>query len=371
MTAAANGSGGRIAGLDGLRAISVLAVVWHHSHAPIPGLPISGNGFLGVDVFFVLSGFLISMLLLQERHATGAISLRNFYARRTLRIFPLYYAVIVVLGCYLLWKGSAEGREQFLEGLPFLATYTSNWVHVGGPMAITWSLSTEEQFYLLWPPLLALLGRRSVVLLLFLLGVSEAVNFGLADAWLARVGMPYESREILQCTFTPIILGVMLAFLLEDSANRATLRRICAWPVLMLIIAALLLVANTADLRGAPRLAFHILTAVLLGGIAVRQESPVTRALEWRPLAYIGVISYGIYLLHMIGLDVGRRIVDKAGLPVAPMLFPFGLAVTIMIAAASYRYFESPLLALRSRFRKRSSPGTLLRDEQPPPATTS
>jgi len=356
MAAAANHWGGRIAGLDGIRALSVLAVVWHHSHSPIPGLPISGHGFLGVDVFFVLSGFLISMLLLQERKEAGAISLRNFYARRTLRIFPLYYAVIAVLACYYLWIGSGDGRDQFLDGLPFLATYTSNWVHVSGLMSITWSLSTEEQFYLVWPPLLALLGRRSVVLLLVLLGISQAVNFGLADGWLARVGMPYESLEILQCTFTPIILGVILAFLLEDPTNRAKLRRVATLPVLIVVLLAMLLVANTgSDLRGSPRLAFHVLAAVLLGCIAVRPDSAVARTLEWRPLAYLGVISYGIYLLHMLALDVGRRILEKVGLPVEQLLFPAGLAVTIVIAAISYRYFESPLLALRSRFRRKSA----------------
>ena len=141
-------------GLNGMRAIAVTAVVWHHSHPGIAELALTRRGFLGVDIFFVLSGFLITTLLLRERAEFGAISLRQFYVRRTLRIFPLYYAVLLALAAYFTFARQASEREAFFAGLPFYLTYTSNWFDASGMMSITWSLSAEEQFYLLWPPLL-------------------------------------------------------------------------------------------------------------------------------------------------------------------------------------------------------------------------
>src|SRR6185503_13092808 len=150
--------------LDGLRALSILAVIWHHcGWQKVPGeWALAGTGYLGVHLFFVISGFLITTLLLREKEDTGRISLRDFYIRRTLRIFPLYYTVIglYVVTVFLFEKNPADARE-FFGNLPFFLTYTSNWfVQLEGRVIFyfAWSLAAEEQFYLVWPTVEKLLG---------------------------------------------------------------------------------------------------------------------------------------------------------------------------------------------------------------------
>ena len=138
--------------LDGIRALCILAVIWHH----VPTwteCTIFQRGFLGVDMFFVLSGFLIVTLLLREKDRQHRISLKNFYIRRALRIFPIYYLVLfLVLLMYVATKASSSNAQMYYRKLPFLLTYTSNWVEISvANMGIMWSLATEEQFYLLWP----------------------------------------------------------------------------------------------------------------------------------------------------------------------------------------------------------------------------
>jgi len=138
------------AGLDGLRFFSITAVVWYHSVGYLPGVPFSGFGFLGVDLFFVISGFLIVTLLLRESEKHGTISLKAFYIRRTLRIFPLYYGFILFLACfYFFLNRDSEVGKAFLSELSIYLFYLGNFFPVS--LAIVWSLATEEQFYLLWP----------------------------------------------------------------------------------------------------------------------------------------------------------------------------------------------------------------------------
>lgn len=340
-----------MAGLDGLRALAVIAVVWHHSHPGFASLPISQNGFLGVDVFFVLSGFLITTLLLSERQTTGTISLRNFYIRRSLRIFPLYYVVLAFLSIYFTVSGAASNAVAFLRELPWHVSYTSNWVHLQSMMAITWSLSTEEQFYLVWPPLLAWLGARSLWLVLAFLAVNQAINFGELDAALASIGIPYESLSILQITFTPILLGVLLAYAIRLATFRRLLERLPAWAPFAVCVVALALANVPGDLRGWPRLSFHLATSCVIALVVLRPESGVVRGLEWRPLAYVGTVSYGVYLLHKLVLHVVNRGLDAAELTAPAPLFVIGLLATIGIAALSFRYFEAPILRLTARFR--------------------
>lgn len=341
-----------IAGLDGIRALAVIAVVWHHAHPGVAWLPASANGFLGVDLFFALSGLLITSLLLREQDKHGQISLLNFYARRALRIFPLYYAVLGLLALYFAFAPASPLRSEFLAALPFHATYLSNWIQPDSLMSITWSLSTEEQFYLVWPPLLVLLGTRALPWLFAFLLLNQALNFGLLNDWLSAHGMPYESRDILQATFTPIVLGVLLAFALHDDAIHARLRRLLsARSVWVLVLAALVLVNWPGDLRGWPRLAFHVTITLLLGALVLNQQHRVVRALEWRPLAYVGTVSYGIYLLHKPALDVARRLLHKVSVDSPEALFATALLLSVLAAAVSFRYFESPLLRRKSAFQ--------------------
>ena len=340
-----------IPGLDGLRAVAITAVVWHHCHPGYSWLPISHNGFLGVDVFFVLSGFLITTLLLSEQDSTGTISLKHFYIRRSLRIFPLYYAILAVLALYsALSPASTQGRA-FLEELPWHVGYASNWVELQSMMAITWSLSTEEQFYLLWPPLLAWLGVRSLWLVAAFLVLNQAVNFGALDDVLAAVGIPYESLAILQITFTPILFGVVLAYAMRVASFQRLLARLPRWAPIATCVVALALANVPGDLRGWPRLSFHAGAALVIALVVVRPTSVVVRALEWRPVAYLGTLSYGVYLLHKIALFFVNRHLGSAGGNFPEAVFATCLLVAVGAAHLSFSFFESPILRKKALFR--------------------
>src|SRR6478609_3641264 len=161
------------ASLDGLRGMSIIAVVWHHTASrAFPNVAFLQHGDYGVALFFVISGFLITTLLIREKEAHGDISLRAFYARRALRIFPLYYAVLLAYTALVLVaeRGTSAGAE-FLGNLPYFVTYTNNYFVGNGDRVIfyfAWSLAAEEQFYLVWP-FLEKRVRRSVCLFLLLI----------------------------------------------------------------------------------------------------------------------------------------------------------------------------------------------------------
>ena len=344
--------GSYFSGLDGLRAISVIAVVWTHvtgTHT----LQLLNQGHKGVDFFFAISGFLVTTLLLREYRKTGQVSLRNFYVRRTLRIFPLYYAVLA-LYCLLVFftlKGTPKAA-QFWENLPAFATYTSNWfvsAADGGDHGVTfyfaWSLATEEQFYLFWPPLMLLiLSRTKLVWMpalaaLVLLAVQSLAYRAGGDGLLAR---------ILASLAPAILMGVAFAVLLN---HRGIFSRL--WPVLGHRAAAPALALGLLALLqlDAPGLPIRLAMAALVASVCIREDTLLHPALRWRPAVFIGTISYGVYLMHMLAANVVRKLVGHAsGLDV----FVGTLALVTLVAWLSFRYFEAPLLRLKSRFGAQS-----------------
>jgi peptidoglycan/LPS O-acetylase OafA/YrhL len=159
----------RFSALDGMRCIAILAVIWHHSVRPSQFMLLN-RGFLGVDLFFVISGFLIVTLLLREQQAHGGINLRNFYIRRALRIFPPYYAILAILAIvYGFGKPDDSSSGTFFALLPIYLFYVSNWsLSQATTLGITWSLATEEQFYLIWPPIQKWLRGKNVCVAIIL-----------------------------------------------------------------------------------------------------------------------------------------------------------------------------------------------------------
>jgi peptidoglycan/LPS O-acetylase OafA/YrhL len=348
--------------LDGIRAFSILAVVWHHTAAGLGGIALSSNGFLGVDMFFVLSGFLIVTLILREREHTGAISLRRFYARRTLRIFPIYY---LVLGCVLVFvtvvHPASEMRAPFLRELPFHLTYTTNWIRSSTFLAIAWSLATEEQFYLLWPPVEKFLPRASIVVVLAIIALNQLVNFQVCDGFLEKqFGMRHADFAILQVTFTPICLGVLLAHILNHRAGFGRLRGFLAnksspW----LVLVALLVACNTeGDISGLPRLVIQVSMTLLLAACVLDEGHVVSRLLSWRVLGRIGTISYGMYLYHHFARHAAEVILRASGVASPLALFLVCTALTIAVAELSFRWIETPLSNLKRKFSGR--PATVL-----------
>ncbi|WP_428408522.1 acyltransferase family protein [Hyphococcus sp.] len=346
-------------GLDGLRALAIVAVVWHHSARP-DFLPMFARGFAGVDLFFVLSGFLIVTLLLREKAKNGRISLRNFWARRFLRLMPAYYLLLfAMLGVYLVFKPDDPDTARLAEGFPIYALYLSNWIHPGANnLGITWSLATEEQFYVVWPLVEAFFAPVAAAAFWFVaLIVNQLINFGVLDPAIdASFGEGFAgSREILDSTFTPILLGVGLAHLLHREKSYALVKRLAGFKYAPLVfMGALLVLFNipAADISGAFRLVMHILMSLWIASIVLAPASKTTALLDWRPVAFIGAISYGMYLYHMWCVYAAQILIGKLGLSNLWFEFPLALAGTIAISAASFYFYEKPFLNLRKRFRK-------------------
>lgn len=346
-------------GLDGIRAAAILGVVWHHSARP-DFLPMFTRGFTGVDLFFVLSGFLITTLLIREKAKYGKVSLRNFWARRFLRLMPAYYGLLLaMLGAYLIFKPNDPDTTRLVEGFPIYALYLSNWWHPGANnLGITWSLATEEQFYLVWPlieafatPIMAA-GFWIIALI-----INQLINFGLLDPAIESVFGPgaADGKEILQATFTPILLGVGLAHCLARKRGFDIASRIAGFHYAPFVFAGLLIVLlniPSNDISGIFRLSMHVLMTLWIASIILAPSSFMTRWLEWRPIAFIGAISYGMYLYHMWCVHIAGAITAKLGLPQIWFHFPIALGGTVIVSAASFYFYEKRFLDWRTKFRK-------------------
>lgn len=341
--------------LDGLRAIAILVVVWHHAATGEPRWAIAGRGFLGVDLFFVISGFLIVTLLLRERARTGAISLRDFYVRRFLRIFPPYYLMLGIVGAALvLTPGSSA--ESVRHDLPYALLYVSNLVPMQSLLAITWSLSVEEQFYLVVPALERFARRAMPVVLPAAYVLTALPPFGVFP----ELALPAFFRET---TFGPILLGVMLAHVLDDARGFAWVSRAVGWrgaPVLALGLVVIAASHPAQDISGWPRLAIHVAILVLVAACVVRERHALSPALSLWPLKRIGMVSYGIYLYHLIVMHFVTKALRAVGASSEGWAFVATALASWGAAESSYLLFESRVLALKSRFTG-ARPG-------PPPA---
>ncbi len=344
--------------LDGLRCLSITAVVWQHS-ATLPtwmqDITLFRRGFLGVDLFFVISGFLIVTLLLREREKRGRIALPNFYARRFLRIFPLYYGVLAAFLVFYWLRPGGSGAAPFLRDLPFLLLYLTNWVEASGMLAITWSLAAEEQFYLLWPPIERFVPRFALAALALLLIGSQLIQLGWIDGFLMRTlgWSPDEPTMLREATFTPICLGVLLAHALHQGPSFDRIARLLGWrlaPLVLLVAIVLGCALTPADLRGWPRPFLQCLMLLLIASCVVREDHVLSRFLEWKPVARIGALSYGIYLLHHIGLGIANKALELAGLSVPFGDLLLGFPLTWALCELSYRFYETPFLELKKRF---------------------
>ena len=341
--------------LDGLRALSVMAVILYHADVSwIPG------GFLGVEVFFVVSGFLITSLLLEERARNGAVDMRHFWVRRGRRLLPaLYLLLAVTSAATLLVYHDAAGRM----GGDVLAAiaYVYNWWQIfldqsyfaqaGRPPLLQhlWSLAVEEQFYLIFPPIFALclakfghLRVRWVV-----------VGTGIASA--ALMALLYKEGEdtsfIYYATFTRLsglLLGAFLAMVWTPWRSRRPAAP-QAGPVLdvvgavgLVVIAWFMLRVNAFDpfiYRGG----FLLLDIVCITVIAVlvHPAARLSNVLSWAPLVWVGLRSYALYLWHWPIFMVTRPGIDVplTGFP----LFVFRMVLTFGAAELSYRYVETPM----------------------------
>ncbi len=340
--------------LDGLRAVAVLTVVVYHFG--VDAVP----GDLGVSMFFVLSGFLITWLLVKERRETANISLRRFYTRRVLRIFPAYYVFIAVSFAIDALRRAHWPLGLGVSALLYLVNYyNALHGHPSTSIAHAWSLGIEEQFYLLWPALLSVTlarGTRRVGVLLALLIVAVVAWRSLLYLGL-RTGAAYVYNAF-DTRFDNLAVGCLLAVWVEAPRFQrvaALLGKSAVAPILTL---ALLLLSRTR--LGA---AYHyslgftvdaILMAIFLVQLLQVYQSRLWCWLESPVLRHLGLLSYSLYLWHGWGLTIGRH-VRFAGVGGQ---FAAGLIVSFALASGSYYLVERPFLALKEHFEPPSGLAT-------------
>ncbi len=331
--------------LDGLRALSILGVVWHHTQQGVHSLRMAYRGFLGVDLFFVISGFLIVTLLLRERRRTGTISLKKFYIRRFLRIFPPYYGVLALVAIIAFLK-PGDQSNVIRRDLPYALFYISNLVPMLSILNPTWSLSVEEQFYLVVPALqkLARPAFPAVIVVAYLL--VSLPPFGFFPNW----KLPDFFRET---TFGPILLGVMLALVLDHPTGYRWTSQVLGYWIAPAIAGVLVLLAcnhPADDISGFPRMAIHLSLVALLAACVSRERHVLAPLLRLWPIRRIGAVSYGIYLYHLLARHLVKAGMKFAGIDSQALFFLTTAVCAWIVAELSYHLYESRFLALKSRW---------------------
>ena len=360
--------------LDGARGVGVLLVMSFHFLVPMTDL-LNGTPIL-VDMFFVLSGFLITTLLLEERSARGAISLRDFYLRRVFRLFPASYTLLAVFTLYALTLGGEDRGRLLTEALTaglYVYNFFVAWTGVEGQVLIQlWTLSLEEQFYFVWPLLLigALkVGRtRRIPLLIgamvaFVL-ILPALRMGL-DPVLG--GRDLESFVFGLAIMRPdsLVLGCLAAFLfrIEPTLDAPGLQRWLprAGTIALAMYAATFLLGGFGPFR--PFLSpFYNLTVLAMPlfvlNLVRRPEARFASLLSHPICIWFGKRSYGIYIWHLLlyfpihafFIDVFQGRVRLATVAA----FPFSVAATIGVAVLSWNYVETPALRIKQRYSRNS-----------------
>lgn len=338
----------RITCLDGIRGVSILLVLLAHTSGTenfsfSPEVHrLLNMGHLGVRVFFVISGFLITSILIHEHVKTGRVSLLKFYLNRTFRIFPAFYfylGVVVVLfslGVFQLERG------DLLHAL----TYTVNYHHQRAwQVGHLWSLAVEEQFYFLWPLVFLLWGRRGALFcavgFICMGPVIRIVTWNLFPELRVGIGESFETVA------DAIAAGCLLAFIRHrfESLPLFTALSQRTWPVYCLVVLVLFLNYMSRSIT----VMYPIGETVMNVSIALsvdwclrNHQSSLGRFLSWRPLVWIGTMSYSLYLWQQIFLNrTGGLVINVT---------PLNLALAFALAALSYYLVESPVLRVRDRF---------------------
>jgi peptidoglycan/LPS O-acetylase OafA/YrhL len=315
-------------------------------------ISIFGAGAYGVDLFFALSAYLITSLLLRERVATGALDLRGFYLRRILRIWPLYLAFVAFAAIFAALFPGQHLPMRYVVGYTLLA---GNWIYAvyGLPASFAtplWTVSIEEQFYLAWP--LAL--RKASVRIMAIIAVGILVVANAWRVWLAISAAPVEWIEYN--TFTrldPIAFGILLALFGHKLPQFTRLQRVallCGGAATWVAVFAFTVTGNAITVTTWRMALGHPIMALASVAVLLSVLGSQNRLLRNATLLYLGKISYGLYVLHEFAHFCAIRLVHAStpGMVVAQSIV--GLALTIVLAAASYRWLESPFLRLKERF---------------------
>jgi peptidoglycan/LPS O-acetylase OafA/YrhL len=364
--------------LDGLRGLAVLAVMLGHCSAlgagadlsalgRDPGVPPLGllhGGVFGVDMFYVLSGFLITSLLLQERAESGMTALRNFYIRRFLRLMPALFILLVACSIYIAATDSSRG-DFGARAVVLSALYSANFArgfHVNmGMLTHTWSLALEEQFYFIWPvSLLFLLHFRHRTILIGIIcgacfaAILRYIAWSLHAHYFAWGQLPTRADALL----SGIAVALMAHWNMLENSSLRRLMPAVAYTSATLLIAMLVFVDGGSPIvfRGFYFLA-AVVTASLIASLVTAAPRPLARLLSFGPLAYTGKISYGLYLYHfpifcLLPFHSFSLITQK--FPLAAAVCGV-FALTFGVATISYFLVEKNALMLKKYFSSHPS----------------
>ena len=343
--------------LDGLRAVSIVLVVVWHAHGVRWWFL---SGYTGVNIFFVLSGFLIHTLLLREEEAEGTVWKAGFYLRRCFRILPLYLTVLAVYVVVLRAPSLAEQAAQFRVALPYYLTAMNDFAPFA-PYNQSWSLGVEEKFYFCSPLLFFVLlprVRREVMAVLIAGPMLLAIHFQIA--WVAPYGM--------------ILVGCLLAEILNRPASFAAIERrgwllpmaLGLWIALHLLLG---IFPDRSHLLFGYLLFGYVLNAAMVVAVLVVRPSWLGRLLGSGFAVWVGRRSYGIYLVHLLCLSVAERLLLRIGLPRDPyhgLLLPaVTLVYSAVVAGVLYWVLEQPAIALGQRLNRRWRPRRVESGTQP------
>jgi peptidoglycan/LPS O-acetylase OafA/YrhL len=345
--------------LDGLRGVAVLSVVGLH-------LGCCQGGNAGVTTFFVLSGFLISYLLITELDTYGRVNYQRFYLRRALRLIPALLAVLAVHGFFAVLFTTGFERKARLAAAAASLFYSGNLVLTlklfpMGHLSHTWSLAVEEQFYLIWPFVLVALARtfrsrKALLLVILLLGAF----FGFHRLLLALLGSS-ETRlyTMIDSRADALLLGAAVALLFRchtlygPSQGYRALGVLSLLSFIMLLLHLFLGVGAVARSTSLQSLNSYTITAVaaalVIYGVSTEAypSRPVSRVLEFQPLPYLGKISYGVYLWHYVIFGI---LDDQLPNVHARTAIVAKLVITLLVSVLSYHFLERPFLRLKDRF---------------------
>jgi peptidoglycan/LPS O-acetylase OafA/YrhL len=351
----------RFPSLDGLRAVSILLVLTWHTNTRLWNRL---EGWEGVTIFFVISGFLITTLCLREEDREGRMSLSAFYVRRAFRILPLYYIVLAAYIVVVIGANAHGHRSLLTAALPYFLTYTNDFAPLQGdtPFAQSWSLGVEEKFYLVWPALafvLLLSKRRLRLPLAALLAATPflLLPFGVL-AWFAH--------------YSAIMVGCFLALLMHQRRSFELL----AWlarPVGAFAALTALVLLHVLIPSGQPdRLAYPFAVAAVMVSLVAGATS-LSRVLRTRSMRFLGNLAYGVYLIHLMVLSVIHTALRHAGMqfdgaerPVGGwsptmVVFVFGATGSFLVAYSLNRLIEAPMIsrgrAISARRRQRAEMG--------------
>ncbi len=367
--------------LDALRFFAFLGVFLGHSWAQAGGfihpssvhflILLLQSGEFGVDLFFTLSAYLITELLWRERDRFGSLDVRSFYTRRVLRIWPLYFAFLLLSIPIIRFVPQMAFSWTYYPAFTFfvgnlMIAWTSSPPAVIGPL---WSVCVEEQFYLTWPLILKRLSRRGVLIA----GVIILIFSTLSRALLVAGG--FSDTVLHMGTFArldPIAAGIILSAILKgERPLLGTVMRLLLYAggIGMWVVGASLSATPSAAPL-APLSRIFCTSLVALGCVAFMLGTLGIARLN-RMFIYLGRISYGLYIFHVMVLDLGLIWIDGfAGWSMWgwAAFSAFELVVTVLISAISYRYYEAPFLRLKERFQRIGSGESLAEPVRAEPA---